>query len=156
MDAQTDGPGASGQYGSPILNDESDQNKHQLMFFLSSGPTPSMEGPLISPTNPGSSVLYQDSLAPPQLLHLPYETPLPPTYLSAAPPLPSHTIHSPHLSHHPSYYACVPPSAHWGTLPAGSQAPRLYCPTPNPTHIVGYFTTPSPHHTTTHYIPPTI
>ncbi|XP_029706440.1 putative bifunctional UDP-N-acetylglucosamine transferase and deubiquitinase ALG13 isoform X5 [Takifugu rubripes] len=131
MDVQTDGPGAS-------------------------GPTPSMEGPLISPTNPGSSVLYQDSLAPPQLLHLPYETPLPPTYLSAAPPLPSHTIHSPHLSHHPSYYACVPPSAHWGTLPAGSQAPRLYCPTPNPTHIVGYFTTPSPHHTTTHYIPPTI
>lgn len=141
---------------SVLLLCSSNHGAERPRLFLSPGPASSLEAPPISPTPAGSSVLYQDPLAPAPLMHLPYEAPPPPTYLSAAPPLPSHSLHPAHLPHHQSYHPCLPPSAHWGALPAGGQAPRLYCPAPNPPHVVGYITTPPPHHPQTHYIPPTI
>ncbi|XP_018530205.1 putative bifunctional UDP-N-acetylglucosamine transferase and deubiquitinase ALG13 isoform X2 [Lates calcarifer] len=128
----------------------------------SSGPSPSMEGSSpssISSVPPGSApspaLLYPDqtSLPPPPILHLPYEAPPPTTYLPSA-PHPPHP-HPAHLPHHSSYH-CLPPSAHWGTLQTGGHAPRVYCPAPNPAHVVGYITAPPPHHTATHYIPPAI
>nr|XP_015827937.2 putative bifunctional UDP-N-acetylglucosamine transferase and deubiquitinase ALG13 isoform X1 [Nothobranchius furzeri] len=123
----------------------------------SGGPTPSVEGPSssISPALPGSApstLLYPDqtSIPPPTLLHLPYEASPAASYVSTAPPpLPHHA----HIPHHSSYHPCLPPSSHWGTVSASGHAPRVYCPSPNPGHVVGYITTP-PHHTTTHYIPP--
>ncbi|XP_026025329.1 putative bifunctional UDP-N-acetylglucosamine transferase and deubiquitinase ALG13 isoform X4 [Astatotilapia calliptera] len=115
----------------------------------------------ISPTPPGSApssaLLYPDQspLPPPlPLLHLPYEAPPPSTYLTTAPapPLP----HPAHHPHHSSYHPCLPSSVHWGPISTGGHAPRLYCPAPNPSHVVGYIAAPSPHHTATHYIPPTM
>ncbi|XP_049900916.1 putative bifunctional UDP-N-acetylglucosamine transferase and deubiquitinase ALG13 [Epinephelus moara] len=123
----------------------------------SSGPTPSMDTPSssISPAPPGSTPssahLYPDPtpLPPPPLLHLPYEAPPPATYLSSAPPPPlphSAHPHSAHLTHHSSYHACLPPSAHWGQLQTGGHTTRVYCPAPGPAHVVGYITAPPPHH----------
>ncbi|XP_006806663.1 putative bifunctional UDP-N-acetylglucosamine transferase and deubiquitinase ALG13 [Neolamprologus brichardi] len=115
----------------------------------------------ISPTPPGSApssaLLYPDQspLPPPlPLLHLPYEAPPPSTYLTTAPapPLP----HPAHHPHHSSYHPCLPSSVHWGPISTGGHAPRLYCPAPNPSHVVGYIAAPPPHHTATHYIPPTM
>ncbi|XP_068455616.1 putative bifunctional UDP-N-acetylglucosamine transferase and deubiquitinase ALG13 isoform X2 [Clinocottus analis] len=113
------------------------------------GPAPSGEGSSSSSPAPLGSIpsahLYPDQTHPStSLLHLPYEAPPPATYLPAAPP---------HLTHHSSYHACLPSSTHWGALqpvaPAG--ATRVYCPAPNPAHVVGYITAP-----TAHYIPPQI
>ncbi|XP_015226921.1 PREDICTED: putative bifunctional UDP-N-acetylglucosamine transferase and deubiquitinase ALG13 [Cyprinodon variegatus] len=115
------------------------------------GPAPSVEGPSMNPASPGStpSGLYPDqTLPPPTLLHIPFEAPPPAGYLPAAPHPPLH-----HPPHHPPYHPCLPTSAHWGTLPTSGHAPRVYCPAPNPTHVVGYITAP---HTPTHYIPPTM
>uniref|UniRef100_A0A3Q3CSX9 ubiquitinyl hydrolase 1 n=1 Tax=Haplochromis burtoni TaxID=8153 RepID=A0A3Q3CSX9_HAPBU len=130
------------------------------MWFVSSGV--SMESSSsISPTPPGSApssaLLYPDQspLPPPlPLLHLPYEAPPPSTYLTTAPapPLP----HPAHHPHHSSYHPCLPSSVHWGPISTGGHAPRLYCPAPNPSHVVGYIAAPPPHHTATHYIPPTM
>ncbi|XP_040041417.2 putative bifunctional UDP-N-acetylglucosamine transferase and deubiquitinase ALG13 isoform X1 [Gasterosteus aculeatus] len=94
-----------------------------------------------------SSLLYHDQtpLPPQSLLHLPYEAPPPTTYMPSAPPP------LPHLTHHSSYHTCLPPSAHWGALQTGGHATRVYCPTSNPTHVVGYITAPP-----THYISPPI
>ncbi|KAL6111255.1 alg13 [Pungitius sinensis] len=94
-----------------------------------------------------SALLYQDQtpLPSPSLLHLPYEAPPPTTYMPSAPPP------LPHLTHHSSYHTCLPPSAHWGALQTGGHATRVYCPTSNPTHVVGYITAPP-----THYISPPI
>ncbi|XP_062294138.1 LOW QUALITY PROTEIN: putative bifunctional UDP-N-acetylglucosamine transferase and deubiquitinase ALG13 [Scomber scombrus] len=123
-------------------------------------PAPSMEGPSsVSPAPPApppSSMMYQEQapLHPPPLLHLPYEAPPPAAYLSSPPPLPH--PHAAHLPHHSSYHPCLPPSTHWGTLQTGGHASRVYCPAPNPAHMVGYITAPPPHHAATHYIPPTI
>ncbi|TNN32906.1 putative bifunctional UDP-N-acetylglucosamine transferase and deubiquitinase ALG13 [Liparis tanakae] len=129
-DGQTDG---GGQYilGSPVQG-------HR--------PAPLGEGPS------SSALLYPDqtTLPSPSLLHLPYEAPPPATYLPSAPPPP----HPAHLTHHSSYHACLPPSTHWGSLQAGGHATRVYCPAPNPTHVVGYITTP--HHTAAHYISPPV
>uniref|UniRef100_M4A2R3 ubiquitinyl hydrolase 1 n=1 Tax=Xiphophorus maculatus TaxID=8083 RepID=M4A2R3_XIPMA len=120
------------------------------------GPAPSAEGPasIMTPASPGSApsgLLYPDqtALPAPTLLHLPFEAPPPAGYLPAAPhpPLP----HLPHSSYHP----CVPPSAHWGALSTSGHAPRVYCPAPSP-HVVGYITAPHPHHTPTHYVPPSM
>ncbi|KAM4750215.1 LOW QUALITY PROTEIN: putative bifunctional UDP-N-acetylglucosamine transferase and deubiquitinase ALG13 [Anableps anableps] len=121
-----------------------------------SGPAPSEGSPILPPASPGSApsgLLYteQTALPPPTLLHLPFEAPPPAGYLPAAPPLP----HPPHLPHHSSYHPCLPP-AHWGPLPTSGHAPRLYCPAPNPAHVVGYITAPHPHHTPTHYVPPSM
>ncbi|KAM9314747.1 LOW QUALITY PROTEIN: putative bifunctional UDP-N-acetylglucosamine transferase and deubiquitinase ALG13 [Pholidichthys leucotaenia] len=115
------------------------------------GPAPSAEGSSINPTPPGSTpssaVIYPDQAPlPPPLLHMPYEAPPPAAYLTAAPPLP----HTTHLPYHPSYH----PSAHWGPVPAGGHAPRVYCPAPNPTHMVSYVAALPPHHAVTHYLPP--
>lgn len=123
----------------------------------SSGPTSAMESSSISstPTSSAPSILYQDQAAPPTLMHMPYEAPPPPTYLPSTPPLPVHP-HPTHLTHHSSYHPCLPPSSHWGALQMGGPGPRLYCPAPNPTHMVGYITAPPTHHTATHYMPPTI
>uniref|UniRef100_A0A3Q4I0V4 ubiquitinyl hydrolase 1 n=1 Tax=Neolamprologus brichardi TaxID=32507 RepID=A0A3Q4I0V4_NEOBR len=133
---------------------------YSLMWFVSSGV--SMESSSsISPTPPGSApssaLLYPDQspLPPPlPLLHLPYEAPPPSTYLTTAPapPLP----HPAHHPHHSSYHPCLPSSVHWGPISTGGHAPRLYCPAPNPSHVVGYIAAPPPHHTATHYIPPTM
>ncbi|XP_070684443.1 putative bifunctional UDP-N-acetylglucosamine transferase and deubiquitinase ALG13 [Pempheris klunzingeri] len=119
-----------------------------------SGPAPSAEGSSISPVpsgpTPPSALLYPDQtpLPPPPLLHLPYEAPPPATYLpSAPPPFP----HPTHLPHHSSYHPCLPSSTHWGALQTGGHPQRVYCPTPNPAHMVSYITAPPPH-----YIPPTI
>uniref|UniRef100_A0A3Q2CJN8 ubiquitinyl hydrolase 1 n=1 Tax=Cyprinodon variegatus TaxID=28743 RepID=A0A3Q2CJN8_CYPVA len=112
---------------------------------------PRVEGPSMNPASPGStpSGLYPDqTLPPPTLLHIPFEAPPPAGYLPAAPHPPLH-----HPPHHPPYHPCLPTSAHWGTLPTSGHAPRVYCPAPNPTHVVGYITAP---HTPTHYIPPTM
>ncbi|KAF3688224.1 putative bifunctional UDP-N-acetylglucosamine transferase and deubiquitinase ALG13 [Channa argus] len=123
---------------------------------------PSTEGSStigLTPTAaPPSSLLYQDQgpLPPPALLHLPYEAPPPTAYLASVPPPPlphAPHPHPAHLSHHSTYH-CLPASTHWGALQTG--APRMYCPTPNPTHVVGYITAPPPHHAATHYMPPTI
>ncbi|XP_078022695.1 putative bifunctional UDP-N-acetylglucosamine transferase and deubiquitinase ALG13 isoform X2 [Epinephelus lanceolatus] len=133
----------------------------------SSGPAPSMDTPSssISPAPPGSTPssahLYPDPtpLPPPPLLHLPYEAPPPATYLSSAPPPPlphSAHPHSAHLTHHSSYHACLPPSAHWGQLQTGGHTTRVCCPAPGPAHVVGYITAPPPHHVAPHFIPPTI
>ncbi|XP_074487052.1 putative bifunctional UDP-N-acetylglucosamine transferase and deubiquitinase ALG13 isoform X1 [Sebastes fasciatus] len=119
------------------------------------GPASSMEGSSSSASSPApsSALLYPDQtpLPSPPLLHLPYEAPPPGTYLPSGPPPPL-----PHLPHHSSYHACLPPSAHWGALQPTGHATRVYCPAPNPGHVVGYITAPPPHHTATHYIPPTI
>uniref|UniRef100_A0A3B5PXR2 ubiquitinyl hydrolase 1 n=1 Tax=Xiphophorus maculatus TaxID=8083 RepID=A0A3B5PXR2_XIPMA len=123
---------------------------------LQVSPAPSAEGPasIMTPASPGSApsgLLYPDqtALPAPTLLHLPFEAPPPAGYLPAAPhpPLP----HLPHSSYHP----CVPPSAHWGALSTSGHAPRVYCPAPSP-HVVGYITAPHPHHTPTHYVPPSM
>ncbi|KAM7394869.1 hypothetical protein PAMP_021644 [Pampus punctatissimus] len=94
-----------------------------------SGPTHPMEGSSSIGPTPSSSLMYpeQTPVTPPQLLHLPYETPPPTAYLPTAPPpaLP-HT----HLTHHSSYHPCLPPSTHWGALQTGGHAPRMYCPAP--------------------------
>ncbi|XP_069578186.1 putative bifunctional UDP-N-acetylglucosamine transferase and deubiquitinase ALG13 [Brachyistius frenatus] len=130
-----------------------------------SGSTPSADGSASSssPAPPGSAppsaLLYPDqALAPPPLLHLPYETPPPTPYLTSAPPPLTHPTHPhpSHLPHHSSYHPCLPQSTHWGSLPAGGHAPRVYCPAPNSAHVVGYITAPPPHHTATHYIPSTM
>ncbi|KAM9857045.1 putative bifunctional UDP-N-acetylglucosamine transferase and deubiquitinase ALG13 [Aulostomus maculatus] len=130
-----------------------------------SGSVPSMEASSsVNSTPPGptpsSTVLYteQTPLHPPPLLHLPYEAPPPATYLSSAPPpLPHHSHpHPTHLAHHSSYHSCLPSSTHWGALQPGGHPPRVFCPAPNPTHVVSYITAPPPHHTATHYIPPTV
>ncbi|XP_041839920.1 putative bifunctional UDP-N-acetylglucosamine transferase and deubiquitinase ALG13 isoform X2 [Melanotaenia boesemani] len=127
------------------------------------GPAPSVEGSSsssVSPAPPGpassSTLLYSDQtpLPPPPLLHLPYEPPLSAAYLTNAPPPP--LPHPNHLPHHSSYHPCLPPSSHWGTLSVAGHAPRVYCPAPNPAHVVGYITAPPPHHTATHYIPPSM
>ncbi|XP_041642200.1 putative bifunctional UDP-N-acetylglucosamine transferase and deubiquitinase ALG13 isoform X2 [Cheilinus undulatus] len=124
----------------------------------SSGPTPSMEGSSSASPTPGtasSSLIYSDQpLPPPPLLHLPYEAPPPSTYMPSAPPPPPlpHPPHPLHLPHHTSYHACLPSSTHWGT----SSGPRVYCPSPNPAHVVSYIAAPPPHHTAAHYLPPTV
>ncbi|XP_034444876.1 putative bifunctional UDP-N-acetylglucosamine transferase and deubiquitinase ALG13 isoform X2 [Hippoglossus hippoglossus] len=123
------------------------------------GSGPSMEGSTssIGPAPPGSapSLLYQEQtpLPPPPMLHLPYEAPPITTYLPSA-PHPTHPQPT-HLPHHSSYH-CLPPSVQWGTLQTGGHNSRVYCPAPNPAHVVAYITAPSPHHTATHYIPPTV
>ncbi|CAN9510008.1 unnamed protein product [Ophioblennius macclurei] len=125
------------------------------------GPAPSLESSSINPAPPGpasSTLLYSDQapLPSPPLLHLPYEAPPQNTYLSAAlPPPHPHPAHphSAHLPHHSSYHPCMPPSVHWGTFQTGGHAPRVYCPAPNPSHVVSYISAPPPHHTT-HYLPP--
>ncbi|XP_062244220.1 putative bifunctional UDP-N-acetylglucosamine transferase and deubiquitinase ALG13 isoform X2 [Platichthys flesus] len=125
------------------------------------GSSPSMEGSTssIGPTPPGSAPsaahLYQEQtpLPPPPMLHLPYEAPPITTYLPSA-PHPAHPQPT-HLPHHSSYH-CLPPSVQWGTLQTGGHNSRVYCPAPNPAHLVAYITAPSPHHTATHYIPPTV
>lgn len=126
------------------------------------GPASSMESssPLSSaPTGSTSSslLLYQDQGAPPPLIHLPYEAPPPPTYLPSGPsPTVAHSTHPhPALLPHHSYIPCLPPSPHWAALQTG-HTPRVYCPSPNPAHVVSYIPAPPPHHTTTHYIPPTM
>ncbi|KAM9363222.1 LOW QUALITY PROTEIN: putative bifunctional UDP-N-acetylglucosamine transferase and deubiquitinase ALG13 [Symphorus nematophorus] len=121
-----------------------------------SSPSPSMEGSSSvssapSGSAPSPALLYSDQTPPPQLLHLPYEAPPPAAYLASAPPPPP-LPHPAHLPHHSSYHPCLPPPTHW----TGGHAPRVYCPAPNPAHVVGYITAPPPHHTATHYIPPTI
>ncbi|XP_061573163.1 putative bifunctional UDP-N-acetylglucosamine transferase and deubiquitinase ALG13 [Cololabis saira] len=122
-----------------------------------SGAPPSLEGPTssVSPAPPGpapsSAVLYTDQTGlPPPLLHLPYEAPPPAAYMTTAP-----LSHPAHLPHHSSFHTCLPPSTHWGTLSAG-HTQRVYCPAPNPTHVVGYITAPPSQHTATHYIPPSL
>ncbi|XP_037546074.1 putative bifunctional UDP-N-acetylglucosamine transferase and deubiquitinase ALG13 [Nematolebias whitei] len=125
---------------------------------LGSGPPPSVEGASSSvgtalPGSAPSALLYPDQgpHPPPTLLHLPYDATPPSTYLNTAPPpLTHHT----HLPHHSSYHPCLPASSHWGTFPTAGHTPRVYCPTPNPAHMVGYISTQPPHHTTSHYIPP--
>ncbi|XP_061684635.1 putative bifunctional UDP-N-acetylglucosamine transferase and deubiquitinase ALG13 isoform X2 [Syngnathoides biaculeatus] len=82
--------------------------------------------------------MYPDQMAPPPVPHLPYEAPPPAAYLSSAPP-PTLVHSAPH-----SYHAVVPASAHWG-----GHASRVYCPAPNPAHVVGYITAPS-----AHFLPP--
>ncbi|XP_061843945.1 putative bifunctional UDP-N-acetylglucosamine transferase and deubiquitinase ALG13 isoform X2 [Nerophis lumbriciformis] len=100
-----------------------------------SGPAPSMEGcPLTGPpSGPASSALLYQDQAP--LLHLPYDAPPPAGYLAPPP--------APHHAHHTPYQPCLP----WGAFHAGS---RVYCPTTNPAHVVGYLAAP------THYIPPAV
>ncbi|XP_029009578.1 putative bifunctional UDP-N-acetylglucosamine transferase and deubiquitinase ALG13 isoform X2 [Betta splendens] len=127
----------------------------------SSGPAPPDSSSSIGATPSGltlsSTLLYQDQapVPPPTLLHLPYEASPPTAYLASMPP--NSPLPHPHPAHlHHSTYHCLPPSTHWGALQAGGHAPRVYCPTPNPAHIVSYMTAPPPHHTATHYIPPTI
>ncbi|KAM7420014.1 hypothetical protein PAMA_016893 [Pampus argenteus] len=140
-----------GPHQPPSSYPESTRAGDGQMDGHSSGPTPSMEGPSSIGPTPSSSLMYpeQTPVTPPQLLHLPYETPPPTAYLpTAPPPALAHT----HLTHHSSYHPCLPPSTHWGALQTGGHAPRMYCPAP----MVGYITAPPPHHTTTHYIPPTI
>ncbi|XP_026010618.1 putative bifunctional UDP-N-acetylglucosamine transferase and deubiquitinase ALG13 [Astatotilapia calliptera] len=111
----------------------------------------------ISPTPPGSApssaLLYPDQspLPPLPLLHLPYEAPPPSTYLTTAPAPPL-----PHPAHHPHHSSYHPSSVYWGPISTGGHAPRLYCPAPNPSHVVGYIAAPPPHHTDTLYIPPTM
>ncbi|XP_034043541.1 putative bifunctional UDP-N-acetylglucosamine transferase and deubiquitinase ALG13 [Thalassophryne amazonica] len=130
------------------------------------GPVTSLEGS--SPTSsissippgsaPSSALLYaeQQPLPPPSIVHLPYETPPPAAYLSSATPSFPNPAHPPHYS---PYHPCLPASSHWGALQTGSQGPgphpRVYCPAPNPTHIVSYITAP-PTHLATHYIPPSV
>ncbi|XP_077381209.1 putative bifunctional UDP-N-acetylglucosamine transferase and deubiquitinase ALG13 isoform X2 [Festucalex cinctus] len=101
------------------------------------GPAHPLEGSSLN-MPPSGPVLYPEQMALPPVLHLPYEAPPPATYVSAVPP--------PHLAHsaHHSYHTCVPASAHWG-----GHAPRVYCPAPNPAHMVGYITAPP-----THFLPP--
>ncbi|KAM3865331.1 putative bifunctional UDP-N-acetylglucosamine transferase and deubiquitinase ALG13 [Diretmus argenteus] len=115
-----------------------------------SGPALSLEvsAGAMPPGSAPQTLLYQEQpLAPPPLLHLPFETP-PPPYLSS--PGPPH----PHLSHHSPYHSYLP-QTHWGALQAGNPAPgsqqRLYCPT---TNVVGYITAPPSHLSATHYMPP--
>ncbi|XP_060919611.1 putative bifunctional UDP-N-acetylglucosamine transferase and deubiquitinase ALG13 isoform X3 [Labrus mixtus] len=132
-----------------------------------SGHAPSMEGSSsASPTPPGSAsssaLMYSDQAPLPHapLLHLPYEAPPPATYLPSAPPPPPPIPHPAHphqihLPHHSSYHPCLPSSTHWGALQGGGHGQRVYCPSPNPSHVVSYITAPS-HHAATHYMPPTI
>ncbi|KAM3624481.1 uncharacterized protein V6R79_024007 [Siganus canaliculatus] len=127
----------------------------------STGPASSMEGSsTISPTpagsTPSSVLLFPDQIAPPPILHLPYESPPPTTYLSSAPPphpLP-HSAH-PQPPHQSAFHPCLPPPFHWGAAQSGGHGSRVYCPAPNPGHVLGYITASS-HHTPAHYIPPTI
>ncbi|XP_058495765.1 putative bifunctional UDP-N-acetylglucosamine transferase and deubiquitinase ALG13 isoform X2 [Solea solea] len=117
-----------------------------------SGSAPSIDGPTPSAppsSTPSAALLYpeQTTLPPPPMLHLPYDAPPITTYLPSAP----HPAHLPHHSYH-----CLPPSTHWGTPQTGGHTPRVYCPAPNPAHMVTYITAPPPHHSATHYIPPTI
>ncbi|XP_037830580.1 putative bifunctional UDP-N-acetylglucosamine transferase and deubiquitinase ALG13 [Kryptolebias marmoratus] len=122
---------------------------------LGGGPAPSVEGPASSapPGSAPSALLYPDQVPhlPPTLLHLPYEAPPPAAYLTTAPPPHSHHAH---LPHHSSYHPCLPASSHWGTFSSTGHAPRVYCPGPNPAHVVGYVSAPPPHHTASHFIPP--
>nr|XP_046233849.1 putative bifunctional UDP-N-acetylglucosamine transferase and deubiquitinase ALG13 isoform X2 [Scatophagus argus] len=153
---------ARGPHQSPSSYPESSRAGDGQTNGHSSGPA--MEGSSsISPTPTGSTsasvLLYQDQTAPPSLLHLQYEAPPPAAYLPSAPPPPlPHPAHPhpTHLPHHSSYHPCLPPSTHWGALPGGGHTPRVYCPAPNPGHVISYITAPPPHHTATHYIPPTI
>ncbi|XP_077427490.1 putative bifunctional UDP-N-acetylglucosamine transferase and deubiquitinase ALG13 isoform X2 [Vanacampus margaritifer] len=101
------------------------------------GPTHPLEGSSLN-VAPSGPMLYPEPMALPPALHLPYEAPPSAAYLSAAAP-----PHLPHSAHH-SYHTCVPASAHWA-----GHAPRLYCPAPNPAHMVGYITAPP-----THFLPP--
>nr|XP_020475966.1 putative bifunctional UDP-N-acetylglucosamine transferase and deubiquitinase ALG13 isoform X2 [Monopterus albus] len=130
-------------------------------------PAPSIEGassisPASASSGPSSTLMYPDQMPLPTvpLLHLQYEASPPTPYLSSAlpppPPFP-HPAHSHpvHLPHHSSYH-CLPHATHWGSLQTGGHTPRVYCPTPNPAHVVSYIPTAPPHHTATHYIPPTI
>ncbi|XP_008299858.1 putative bifunctional UDP-N-acetylglucosamine transferase and deubiquitinase ALG13 [Stegastes partitus] len=119
------------------------------------GPSSSAISPAPAGSAPSTTLLYPDQTPlhpPPPLLHLPYEAPPHTAYLPAAPPPP----HPTHLPHHSSYHACLPSSTHWGALPSGGHAPRVYCPAPSPAHVVGYITAPPTHHAATHYIPPTM
>ncbi|KAI3352694.1 hypothetical protein L3Q82_020182 [Scortum barcoo] len=108
------------------------------------GPAPPTEGSFSISSAPAGSaptspLLYPDQtpLPPPTMLHLPYEAPPPSTYLSYAPPLPPPPHHHPaHLPHHSSYHPYLPPSTHWGALQTGGHPPRVYCPAPNPAHVV--------------------
>lgn len=114
-------------------------------------------------STPSSALLYPDQTSlppPPPILHLPYEAPPPATYLATAPPPAPPLSHPPHphpghLAHHSSYHPCLPP-VHWGTVPPSGHTPRVYCPAPNPPHMVSYIAAPPPHHAATHYIPPTM
>lgn len=134
-----------------------------LFFLLLLGPTSSMESSSpLSPAPTGAApspvLLYSEQAAPAPLIHLPYEAPPAPAYLPAAPPTTSlsHSSHlHPALLPHHSYMPCLPSSTHWGALQAG-HAPRVYCPTSNPHHVVSYIPAPPLHHGTTHYIPPTM
>ncbi|XP_008314559.1 putative bifunctional UDP-N-acetylglucosamine transferase and deubiquitinase ALG13 isoform X2 [Cynoglossus semilaevis] len=115
-----------------------------------SGTASSIDGSTPSaPTGSTPSVVYpeQTPLPPPSMLHLPYEASPMATYLpSAAHPVP--------LAHHS--YHCLPPSTHWGVPQTGGHGARVYCPAPNPPHVVAYIAAPPPHHSATHYIPPTM
>ncbi|XP_029903867.1 OTU domain-containing protein 4-like [Myripristis murdjan] len=116
---------------------------------ISRVPTGSAPPPLLYPGQPFPP--------PPSGLPLPYEAPRPP-YLPAPSPLPPPPPH-PHFPHHSSYHTYLPP-AQWGAFPPGGPAhgthPRVYQPATNPTHMVGYITAPPPHHSATHYLPPSM
>ncbi|KAM8772294.1 putative bifunctional UDP-N-acetylglucosamine transferase and deubiquitinase ALG13 isoform 2-T2 [Acanthopagrus schlegelii] len=155
---------ARGPHQSPSSYPESSRAAEgQADGHSSGGPASSIEGSSsISPAPQGSTpspvLLYPDQMPAHPPMHLPYEAPPPTAYLPSAPPPLPHPAHPhpTHLSHHSSYHPCLPPSTHWGALPTGIHAPRVYCPAPNTAHMVGYITAPPPHHMATHYIPPTI
>ncbi|KAM4604426.1 putative bifunctional UDP-N-acetylglucosamine transferase and deubiquitinase ALG13 [Polymixia lowei] len=117
-----------------------------------SGPAMSLDvsAPVSAPVSPApATLLYQEQTLPPPLLPLPYES-SPPPYL----PVPS----GPH-THPPSYHHYLP--AQWGGGlqggPASGPHSRLYCPAPNPSHIVGYIAATPPHHSAAaHYLPPSM
>ncbi|KAI3352696.1 hypothetical protein L3Q82_020185 [Scortum barcoo] len=118
--------------------------KFETVEIQAEGPAPPTEGSFSISSAPAGSaptspLLYPDQtpLPPPTMLHLPYEAPPPSTYLSYAPPLPPPPHHHPaHLPHHSSYHPYLPPSTHWGALQTGGHPPRVYCPAPNPAHVV--------------------
>ncbi|XP_029910048.1 putative bifunctional UDP-N-acetylglucosamine transferase and deubiquitinase ALG13 isoform X2 [Myripristis murdjan] len=140
-DGQTDGHGSGPALSLEVSSPTSSS--------ISPVPTGSAPPPLLYPEQPLPP--------PPSVLHLPYEAP-PPPYLPAPSPLPPPPPH-PHFPHHSSYHTYLPP-AHWGAFPPGGPAhgthPRVYCPATNPTHMVGYITAPPPHHSATHYLPPSM
>ncbi|XP_029903957.1 extensin-like isoform X4 [Myripristis murdjan] len=113
-----------------------------------SGPALSLE--VSSPTSSSISRVPTGS-APPPLLYP--EQPLPP----APSPLP---LPPPPPHPHSSYHTYLPPAPLPPAFPPGGPAhgthPRVYQPATNPTHMVGYITAPPPHHSATHYLPPSM
>ncbi|XP_029903906.1 putative bifunctional UDP-N-acetylglucosamine transferase and deubiquitinase ALG13 isoform X35 [Myripristis murdjan] len=136
QDASLHGPALSLEVSSPTSS------------FISRVPTGSAPPPLLYPEQPLPP--------PPSVLHLPYEAP-PPLYLPAPSPLPPP---HPHFPHHSSYHTYLPPAPLPPAFPPGGPDhgthPRVYQPATNPTHMVGYITAPPPHHSATHYLPPSM